>query len=55
VWRPRGGGHSDITARAADVLDEELLTEALGELLRDDAPAMSVAPPGGNGTITLTE
>ena len=38
MWRPGGDCHVDITARAGDVFDEELLAESLGELLQDDAP-----------------
>ena len=38
MWRPRGSCHSDIAASAADILDEELLTESLGQPLHDDTP-----------------
>ena len=52
---PCGLRGADIARRAGDVLDQEIAAEVFGQSLRNEAgQAMSVGPPGPNGTMMRT-
>jgi len=51
----RDGCGADVGAAATAALDHDLLAPDLGQPGADGRPMMSVAPPGANGTMTLTK